>query len=85
MEVSALQTEAEAITLSAPWRAPLLSTSRKTESLKVSFPVKAVRVSPEGRFLASDGNTLSFHSDSSLTLTLWIQDRMCDSPGDVCE
>lgn len=54
MEVSALQTEAEAITLSAPWRAPLLSTSRKMESLKVSFPVKAVRaVSPEGRFLAS--------------------------------
>lgn len=59
MEVSALQTEAEAITLSAPWRAPLLSTSRKMESLKVSFPVKAVRaVSPEGRFLASDGNAL---------------------------
>lgn len=68
MEVSALQTEAEAITLSAPWRAPLLSTSRKMESLKVSFPVKAVRaVSPEGRFLASDGNALIFHLDSQAT------------------
>lgn len=43
MEVSALQTEAEAITLSAPWRAPLLSPSREMESLKVSFPVKAVQ------------------------------------------
>lgn len=42
MEVSALQTEAEAITLLAPRRIRLPSTSRKMESLKVSFPVSSV-------------------------------------------
>lgn len=59
------------------------------ESLKVSFPVKAVMaVSPEGRFLASDGNALSFYSDSQATSEqqgsgkhLWSEEvSFCGSP-----